>query len=757
MQDLMPTAPDMPQELSDGARTELESLVTGVLKDEMSARRSEVRIAARQRFFRNGIQHVWYDSASYSYMAPDASGLELPRFMDVYNIFTPHWRSFVSILSQNPPGVNFVPDDLQRSPDVSAAASAEKMRKRVDRLVHMKDRQAEAAGYFCTDGRTITRTTTDAQGKLRITLHGVLESKVPIFARKMERWGYAVLSEEIDLWEAKDEYPDFASDIESADTSTAEASFERTARLGILANRKSGAAYGEAHKGLVTQHVAWIRPSRYRKASDEVRRELKALYPNGVRCTMISGKAVECVGQSMEEELRVEWPSPGQGQNRPSLLHDLVPIQEAFNDCMNMLREHFEFSIPATWIAEGSVDSEALSEQRSAPGVIHTITVPSGASINDLIMQEQVAQLPPELVSNIDRLLSLAQFISGDLPSLSGEGDPHSETAEGQKMLSDQAKGQLSPAWAGIQWLFAGTYEIAIKKAAELVSDRESIAISGGPTGQQRFNPAAILDGTWGCYPDTDSSFPETMADKRASFSMLTQRLGAAGEAGLAIVMHPDNLKLAKQYSGLDDFIIIQAEARDKQLMEIEQLLQESPVPDESQMPQYMQMTQQAQAQGQQPPPPPMKSSVDVDADWDFHQYELDKLQEWLSSTACREEQQKGNIPGIQNVKLHGAAHKAALAKIAQNNAPKPEPPKISLSVKVDDPSSVSQILGLAGVNTQPADIEAANVTDEQKTVAETQNQAASAMHKSVLAAKEQVTPIKRDTPPDQIDKIEEK
>ncbi len=780
----MATMPMMDQTapLSDEARAAIESLVKGVMGEEKSSRRSEVRIAAKQRFFGNGIQHVWYDNTTYAFCAPDASGMELPRFMDVYNIFTPHKRSFTSILSQNPPGVNFVPDDLQRSTDITAAAYADKMRHRVDRLVNMKDRQMEAASYFCTDGRTITRTYRDKNGKLRVELNGVLESKVPIFARKMENWGYAVLSEEVDKWEMKDEYPDFADDIDDSDGSSSDTTYERQARLGVLANRKSGGSYGEAHKGLVTRHIAWIRPSRYRKAAEGVRAELKTLYPNGFRATVICNKAVDCIPQAMEEEIRVEWPAPGQGQNRPSLLHDLVPIQEAFNDCMNMLREHFEFSIPATWLAEGSVDSEALNEQRSAPGVMHTIVVPAGASINDLIMQEQVAQLPPELVANLDRLITLAQFVSGDLPSLSGEGDPHSETAEGQKMLSDQAKGQLSPAWAGIQWLFAGTYELSIKQAALMVADRDSIAVAGGPTGSQQFNPAAILDGTWGCYPNTDSSFPETMADKRASFSMLTQRLGAAGEAGLAIVMHPDNLKLAKQYSGLEDFVIIQAESRDKQLMEIEQLMKESPVPDE-QSPQYPQYVQQMQEWSQQkrqydfevkyrqsvgsehqfmpppmapPPQPPMKASVDVDADWDFHQYELDKLQEWLSSTAAREEQQKGNIPGIQNVKLHGQQHKDALAKIAQANAPKPEPPKMSLSVKVDDPASVSAILALAGVNTPPGEIEAASVPEDQNMAADTQDKAASATHKSVLAAREAVTPIKRDPPLDQTDAVKE-
>jgi len=736
------------QQLSDAGRAALESLVKGVLKEEQSPRRAEVRKSGQQRNFRNGNQYLWWDTGSNTYMSPEASGQELPRFMDVYNIYTPHWRSFVSILSQNPPGINFVPDDLQRSVDVTAAAYAEKMRHRVDRLVHMKDRQAEVSGYFCTDGRTITRTFIDENGELQTTVHGVLESKVPIFVRSkgknnMQRWGYAVLSEECDIYELKDEFPDFADDI-SSESDTSESSYERFARLGILANRKGAAGQSDAMKNLATRHEAWLRPSRYRKAPDEARAELKSLYPDGVHVTMISGKAVKCIPQKMEEELRCGFPAPGNGQSRPSLLHDLVPIQQAFNDYMNMLREHIDFSIPATWVTD-TVDSESLAEQRSAPGVIHQITVPNGASITDLVMQEQVAQLPPELVANLDRLLQLAQFTTGDLPSLYGDGTPDQETASGQKMLSDQAKGQLSPAWGGMQWLFAGTYELTVTEAAKMVQDKPLIAVQGN-AGSQQFNPAAILDGTWGCYPNTDSSFPETMADQRASLQSVLTQLGE-GEQGQAIVFHPDNLKLIKQYSGLENLVIPGAEARDKQLREIEQMLKEPPVPDQTQIPQWQQAAQQA-IQTQQPEPPmPLTSSVPI-AKYDYNQAELDKCIEWLSSNQCFEEIQKGNQQGVDNVTLHADAHAAAIAKAAP--PPQFKPPNVTLTAQITDPIAIAALLGEAGAQTTPENIEASNVPEEQNQAADTSLKAAGAQHKAVLAAKEAVTPIQRPTPPDQ-------
>lgn len=731
-------------ELTPEGRTALEDLVKGVLKEEKSSRISEVRKAWQQRNFSNGHQYLWWDDKTHCYMQPEASGQEQPRFTDVYNIYTPHKRSLSSILSQNPPGINFTADDLLRSVDLTAADDAERMRHRVDRLVNMKDRQSEVSSDFCTDGRTMTRTWIDKESKLRVGVYGVLETKVPIFAKKMEKWGYAVISEEEDIYELKDEFEDFADDIEG-ESDNGESAYERYARLGILANKRGAVGQADALKNLATRHTAWIRPARYRKAPEAIRTELKTLYPNGVRVTVISGKAVECVPETIEQALNAEWPSPGKGSSRPSLLHDLVPIQQAFNDYMNMLREHIDFSIPATWVTD-TVDSEALTEQRSAPGVIHQISVPNGASITDLVMQEQVAQLPPELVANLDRLITLAEMTTGDYAALQGAGDPHSETYAGQKLLSDSAKGQLSLAWGSMQWIFAGTYELAVIEAAKLAQDKGSIAVQGG-SGQEQFNPSSILDGTWGCYPNKDSAFPETEADQRASFQSVMTQLGSAGPDGLKIVMHPANLKLAKKYSGLADLYIAQADARDKQLEEIEQMLREPPIPDQTQIPQWQQAVQQAIATGQPPPSMPLTSSVPI-GKRDYNEFELEFGVEWLSSRACRDEIKKGNQQGVDNVSLHLDLHEAAIAK----NAPPPqfEPPKISLTGAITDANAISQLLAKDGISVTPQEIEGSNILEEQNKAADTSHKAAQAQHQSVLAAKEAVTPIQKPMTPEQ-------
>ncbi len=755
--------------MSETVRVGLLELAKKVLDGEKSPRRAEVREAWKQRAFDADQQYLWWDARNYTMCSAEASGAELPMFMKVYNIFKPHKRSFVSILSANPPGVNFVPDDLQQSNDVTAAAYAEKMRHRVDRLVSTKDIQQQIAALFCTDGRTITWTRT-VNDVLRVSVHGVLESRmVPFCANSLAELSAAALSREGDIHEMKAQWEDFADDIENEiGSGGADTNYERLARLNIIANNR-GSGYADSLKGVATEHTVWLRPSRYpKKENHKEVAEFLEKFEDGVRLTVCGGALVECIGEKIEDALVVEWPSPGQGMNRSSMLRSLVPIQEDFNDFSNHLREQAEYVDPMTYIAQDAYDDEAMAESRNVPAGMTVLKLPSGKSISDVIATPPVSVMSAELSTALQNLQALAEFTTGDLPSLSGEGDPHSETASGQKMLSDQAKGQLSNAWGAMQRLMAGTYSLAVPLAAKLDQDKPTVAIKGG-NGQDSFSPSAILNGHFGCYPDTDSSFPESQADKRASLQMVLSQLGPADPK---LILHPDNQKLIKQYSGLSDLVIPAANSRDKQLEEIEQMLKEPPVPDVNspQYAQYQEALQQWRMQEatartahfaahvasggdanayqspQQPlvqqPQPPLTSSVQIDVVYDQHADEYAKLVEWVNTESCREEIRKGNQQGVQNVKLHGNLHKAQIDAAAQANAPKVEPPKVSLTMAVTDPTTIAQFAQAAGATeATPQGIAQSQVADNQETAAKTAHIGAQAQHASVLAAKEAVEP----------------
>ena len=696
-------------------------------RENRTARWQEVRDASRQRLLDKDIGHYLdWDDKQYQWKEPGADGEPLPAYLDNYNIYTPHRKSFQSILSQTLTGINFKPGSLQRGDDITAAAYAEKMRHWVDQRISIQERQEELAGFYCTDGRTI--------GKLLLDMFGVLESKPPLFISKMERWGYCILSEEEDVFLAKEENPEYAEEIEPMQGGSAEASYERWARLNVIST-KSGVS-ADSYKNLVTRHNFWIRPSRYRKMPTSVKDQIRAMFPDGARCKIYGDTCVEVVPARMEDELVVTWPVPGKGQKRPSLLKSTVPIQDAFNDYKNHLREQADYIDPATWVDSDAVDSDALPEQYAGVSIAHALSPGPGKTVEQCVHQEQSNGLSPELIAECETLLHFAEYTTGDLPVLHGEADTDQETLGGQKLDTAAAKGQLSMPWKAEQRFFARVYTILITLAAQINADAGVMSVEG-PNGQERFNPRAILDGEWGCYPDPDSAYPETTEDKRAAVQTVLSQLS---QADPTIALQPDNLKLVKQLSGLDDLVIPGAEARDQALLDIEQLLQEQPVPNVND-PQWQKAVQQTIAQGQQPPDPPMMCSIEIDPDWDLHKPMADKVQEWLNSPAKREEMLKGNTLGVQNVKLYGKAHRDALA--AQQQPSIGKPPNITVTCQVTDPTTIAQILSMDGVQANPQSIATSQVPDLQEQGAKTQHAAAQAQHVSVLAAKEAAVPPK--------------
>jgi hypothetical protein len=148
--------------------------------------------------------------------------------------------------SQNPPGVNFEPDEPTKSTDIASARNAETYRHYIDRVNKRKDLQTEIMSLFCTDGRTVLYSTRvndaqqfgvddetgEANGGEIIAAFGVLETKaVPIVAKKQSLLVAFFLSDEIDVFLAKKSYPEHATEIKEGQAAgVSESAYERIAR-----------------------------------------------------------------------------------------------------------------------------------------------------------------------------------------------------------------------------------------------------------------------------------------------------------------------------------------------------------------------------------------------------------------------------------------------------------------------------------------------------------------------------------------------
>lgn len=715
----------LPPELADDDKADILSLVRACQKEEQYSRRQEVRWARHQRYYERGDQNIGYDQRTYSFIPladyAKENNQKLPKYTQVYNIYRPRLRSLVAVLSQVTPGVNFQPDSLKNSNDISAAQFGEKLRHKLYRDVDLKAIQTEVARMFCTDARAVIWTKDDGT----IWQGGVLESKVPIHLKDTKQWGYCVLSWEEDINRCKDEFPDAGNKIQPSESSTTESNYERIARLGVLGGTRSLANTDDGNRHLTTRHEAFIDVSRYRKLKDETKKKVQALFPFGMRVTVCGGAFCDAVPDSMWEQrgqggeliypgsISVRYASAGDGANRPSLLKDMVPLQDSFNDTMNLRREAIDYGIPATWFDSQSVDEEAISSQAAQPGAMHGITVPNGASISNLVMQEQPAVVPPDAMAMTDMMIgAFGDSVSGDLPSLNGGQIPSSDTVGVYSMSREQALGGLSQAWAGVQGIIASmTYQGVIKMAQRLGD--EEVAVDD-ESGTEAFTASEVLRGGFKCYPDQDSSFPETTASKRAALMQAMQTFGAT-EQGQKLMELPENARFALQVSGLEDIVIPEADADQRQLEEIEQLLSEPPVP---------QMGPDGKPVIGDDGQPTLHCSVPIDETYDLHEAHFAKVQNWMQSAAKTQQIRKGNNDGVLNVSLHGKLHQDVIAKRAADAAKnaaaaQQKPPTVSIAYKdVQDPNAQAQILGEVGVQSSPETIQEQQGQEDAKDMA---------------------------------------
>lgn len=707
------------------AQTAIKALCKHFIGLDKWVRRQEVIDARRQRFYWRNDQYILWKSDSTGFipavggqsLGSGSEDLEVPRYTDVYNIYTPYGESLLATLIQNEPGVNWQALDPSLPADITASKTAEKYQQKIENDNDRKALQSDVARFFYTDGRTVLYVDSDQDGNPKISAHGVLETKaVPITANCQEDLVAFILSDELDIYKAKGKYPKYKKQINEGSESLGESAYERLARLGVLQGSSTMRA-GDAFSHLVTRHVVFLRPETFDKLDDKIREEIETQFPDGAKVIFCGEQYCGSQNISMDEQITIGFPGPGDGMSRPSMGKRVVPLQDAFNDELNLWHEAHDYCVPTLFMYSETGDIEAVRQQISEPGnIVPFSALPPGASSAESAFYAAVLEGIPATLPQLIEFLQgpLAQFISGAFPALFGGDTGDNDTAKGISIQRDQAMGRMGLPWGSVQRLFAGAYTNAVIAVVKNSSDEDNFSYSipnktGGIT-VEKLSIGDLRDGNAICKADTDASFPESTNAKRQTY----QTLMAAAERNpiLAQTMaDPNNLEYGHDIIGLPDLVVPGAQSRNKQLIEIEQLLAESPIPPTMaeiqqaalQNPQLMQaMTQweqqnQAAAQsGQGPIPPPIPPemftpSVGIDADFDNNAVEYQTVADWLSGDLCRKEKEKTppNLQGIQNVRLHGLLHKKAI----------PPPPMMPPS-KGTGPQNAAPVLNAAASQT---------------------------------------------------------
>ena len=710
---------DLPKQLVDAIRT----AIVARQGEEKYTRRREVIRDRRNRFYESGHQHISWNNSQGGFAQASAGGLitnsegqsvQCPTYIDDYNIFFAYLRVIMSVLTQNLPGVNFQPIDPTVPEDIDKARSAEDYSKAFDRYNDIKSIQTQIVRMMGLSGRTVSWTRTEEDGQKfgynpdgsekkfqKTTIYGTLETKCLLMCRDLDRgFPYMLIYDDPDVKVAKDEYPDFAEEIKPGETALDENNYERTARLGVLVGSRSRAQIGDSLTHLTGRVRAFLRPSEFTGDSYDqpldgaeegdinedgspmtLGEKLRQIFPDGVYACFVGKTYVASRPCSLDDEIEVQFPYEGDGFFRPAFMDSMIVIQDSFNDLCNWIREKVDTGASSTWIRATQTDVDAITSQKASPNAVRAakdFAMPD-RPLGDSFYREPEIELPQTLMELAETLRGkLPEFILAALPSLQGGEMSDNKTASGYAQANAQAKGQMGIIWSRIQRMFARIRYQSALAASKEDSQTGEMAIQGDNGAVTRVSMDTLKKGNFGCYPDEDSSFPESTAQKRSTFMNL---LTMAGQSPVLMQMldNPDNVEEAKILFGLDELVFIPAEARNKQLAEIEILLQQAPIPVDPEaakaaMVQHAAAAVAAKAAGQPEPPfaaPQPQPSVPIQ-ELDFHQYEYQKGQEWLSSAARRAEDARGNSHGVQNVILHTLAHRAAMMAMAAAMPPQP-------------------------------------------------------------------------------------
>ncbi len=185
----------------------------------------------------------------------------------------------------------------------------------------------------------------------------------------------------------------------------------------------------------------------------------------------------------------------------------------------------------------------------------------------------------------------------------------------------------------------------------------------------------------------------------------------------------PENQAFGYRLIGLPELVSSGEEARQKQLEEIQKLLESGPIPPPPEafialakqnqqaapvIERFMQAWDQAKAatppQRMPVPPKPLWAlfapSVDVDGENDFNEYESAECKTWLSSPERREQDTRGNQLGVMNVILHRQRHDKAIQ--ANQAPPQQKPVSQSINFKDAPPEVQMQMAQEAGLQMKP-------------------------------------------------------
>jgi hypothetical protein len=483
----------------------------------------------------------------------------------------------------------------------------------------------------------IVGTTHKPKTRIMLDCFGGLYVKIPIYARKQEDCPYLILSYETHYANAIEKFEHLHGKFSENEAQKIAASvgpkdpYEQWGRL-------SPQYQGAYPTNNVTIRNAWLRPAAFNVLQDEDDvKKLKKLYPNGAKVTLVNDEFGDAYNERLDDAWTLTYNPLSDYLHHDPLGLLLVSIQEITNDLISLTLQTIEHGIGQTFADPAVLNFNAYRQMESVPGGIYEAVPKSGKTLSDGFYEIKTANLSPEVMPFAGNIQSLAQLVSGALPSLFGGQLPGSETASQYSMSRAQALQRLQNTWKvfTIWWkeIFGKVIPAYIQEVKE---DERDVQTTDDGNFINVFIRKAELEGKIGRVElEANENLPLTWSQQK---DIIMQLLQAASPEILAIIGSPENLPIIRQAIGLTDFFVPGEDDRNHQYDEIKLLLNSEPIPNPMD------------------PMNPEVPSVDIDPIFENHAIEFEIVRKWAVSLAGQQAKTE-NEAGYRNVLLHGKLH----------------------------------------------------------------------------------------------------
>jgi hypothetical protein len=361
-------------------------------------------------------------------------------------------------------------------------------------------------------------------------------------------------------------------------------------------------------------------------------KKLTDLYPEG--CYVAFAGDTYCVSRSekLDDVWAVGFAFDSDGMIRDGIGTDLVDIQLRINTEENIQSETFERGVPSRFLDADVIDVDALADAGSLPALDVPVSPKPGQPVSNAIYDSAPAAVSPQMVQHIRDLRGeVAQFVSGNVPSVWGGSTGGNDTASGISIVKDAALGRMGLFKGSINEFFAQTMLNAIGCFKK--NRREDVAYAILGTGGELDSKMIRLEdlrGNLTARTEGSESYPISMNQKR---EMIAGLLSNPSPQLQAVISSPENSNQIKLFLGLNDLKVPGDSARKKQIREIDQLLQGMPVM--------------------------------VNPLLDDHNSELQAIKDWWSSDDGQKAMME-NPQGVQFVQQHAEQHQQNLMMMQQ-------------------------------------------------------------------------------------------